>query len=69
MQIMSIKRKQTIDESIQLELNVAELYKIFNQEFQEDAYFWRALSEEEENHANLIKKIGERSKCKNPLIY
>ncbi|MFC1651441.1 rubrerythrin family protein [Candidatus Latescibacterota bacterium] len=48
---------QIIDESVQLELNVAELYKIFNKAFQEDAYFWRALSEEEENHANLIRKV------------
>ena len=55
---MSEELKQIIDESIQLELNVAELYKIFNQTFQEDDYFWWALSKEEENHANLIRKIG-----------
>jgi len=55
---MNKKLKQIIDESVQLELNVAELYKIFNQAFQEDAYFWLKLSEEEENHANLIRKVG-----------
>ena len=58
MQIMNKKLKQIIDESVQLELNVAELYKIFNQAFQEGPYFWWTLSEEEENHANLIRKVG-----------
>ena len=46
-----------IDKSIQLELNVSELYKIFNQAFKEDANFWRTLSEEEENHANILRKV------------
>ncbi|MFC1538304.1 rubrerythrin family protein [Candidatus Latescibacterota bacterium] len=50
--------KQTIDESIQLELNISDLYTIFNQVFREDAYFWWTLSEEEERHAELIRKAG-----------
>ncbi|MFC1551601.1 rubrerythrin family protein [Candidatus Latescibacterota bacterium] len=50
--------KQTIDESINLELNISELYLIFNHAFQEDAYFWWELSEEELNHAELIRKAG-----------
>ena len=58
MQIMNKELKQIIDESVQLELNVTKLYKIFNQAFQEDANFWWTLSEEEENHANLIRKVG-----------
>ncbi|MFC1651148.1 rubrerythrin family protein [Candidatus Latescibacterota bacterium] len=51
--------KHTIDESIQLELNISELYMIFNQAFEEDAYFWCELSEEELNHAELIRKAGK----------
>jgi hypothetical protein len=47
--------KKIIDESILLELNISELYKIFNQAFPEDAYFWWELSEEEEAHAVLIR--------------
>ena len=58
MQIMNKELKQIINESVQLELNVTKLYKIFNQAFQEDANFWWTLSEEEENHANLIRKVG-----------
>ena len=52
------KLRQIVDESIMLELNVAELYKIFNQAFPEDAVFWWKLFEEEENHATLIRKAG-----------
>ncbi|MFC1490940.1 rubrerythrin family protein [Candidatus Latescibacterota bacterium] len=50
--------KQTIDESINLELNISELYLIFNNAFQEDANFWWELSEEELNHAELVRKAG-----------
>ena len=48
---------QLIHESIQLELNVAELYKIFNQAFKKDAVFWFELFIEEENHASLFKDM------------
>ncbi|MFC1551838.1 rubrerythrin family protein [Candidatus Latescibacterota bacterium] len=47
-----------IDESVQLELNVGELYKLFNRTFPEDAPFWDELYEEEQHHANLIRKVG-----------
>ena len=50
---------QLIDESIKLELNVAELYKIFDEAFPEDAYFWSKLLMEEENHAALIRGVAE----------
>ena len=50
--------KQTIDESIQLELNISELYMIFNQAHTEDADFWRKLAEEELNHAEIVRKAG-----------
>ncbi|MFC1539425.1 rubrerythrin family protein [Candidatus Latescibacterota bacterium] len=60
--------KQTIDESIQLELNISELYLIFNQAFREDAYFWWTLIEEEKNHANLIRKVGGLDFLTNEII-
>ncbi|MFC1552728.1 rubrerythrin family protein [Candidatus Latescibacterota bacterium] len=50
---------QIIQESIRLELNVAELYKVFNRVFPEDAYFWWTLFEEEENHAALIEHAAK----------
>ena len=48
-----------IDESIQLELNVSALYKIFHAAFPADADFWWELLIEEENHAALIRSIKE----------
>jgi len=51
--------KQFIEESIRLERNVAELYKVFNRLFPEDAYFWWTMFEEEENHAALIEHAAK----------
>ena len=56
---MNTNLEKIIDGAEQLELNVAELYKIFNHTFQEDANFWFNIILEEENHAYLIRKIGE----------
>ncbi len=50
---------QLIDESIKLELNIAELYNIFDEAFPEDADFWSKLHMEEENHAALIRGVAE----------
>lgn len=47
--------KQFFDETIQLELNVAGLYTIFQRAFPNDAVFWGRLVVEEKNHASLIK--------------
>jgi len=44
-----------IDESIQLELNISELYFLFFEFFPEHAEFWWKLVEEEKNHAALIR--------------
>ncbi|MBT8762374.1 hypothetical protein KFV02_00305 [Desulfohalobiaceae bacterium Ax17] len=44
-----------IDESIQLEHNIAKLYTIFHATFPEDADFWWQLVLEEKNHAALIR--------------
>ena len=56
---MNEELSQLIDESIKLELNVAELYKIFDEAFPEDADFWSKLHMEEENHAALIRGVAE----------
>lgn len=51
----SEKLKQLIDEAIQLELNVADVYLGFHHRFPEDAGFWWRLVIEEKNHAALLK--------------
>lgn len=44
-----------IDESINIELNVADLYLLFKESFPEDADFWWQLSLEEHGHAALLR--------------
>ena len=44
-----------LDESIKLELNVSDLYMIFNRAFAEDADFWWQLALEEKNHGALLQ--------------
>jgi len=44
-----------LDETTQLELNAAELYRIFHVAFPDDADFWWKLHLEEKNHAALIR--------------
>ena len=48
-----------IDESIELELNVADLYLLFYGLFPEDSDFWWKLASEEKNHAALIRSGKE----------
>jgi ferritin len=45
-----------LDESIQLELNLARLYTLFNDHFSEDEDFWWQLSMEERSHAALLQQ-------------
>ncbi len=52
---MNKRLTQLIDESIKLELNVAEIYMVFCNTFPEDSDFWREMTSEEKSHANLIK--------------
>ena len=61
--------EQFFDETIQLELNVAELYTIFQRAFPDDAVFWGRLVVEEKNHASLIKdgKVHFEASDKFPL--
>ena len=56
---MDTEYYRLIDESIQLELLVSELYLVFHSSFPEDASFWWRLVEEERNHAALIKSARE----------
>lgn len=51
------KLRELIDESIALELNMHELYKLFSEAYKEDQDFWWRLSLEEGNHASLIEGI------------
>jgi rubrerythrin len=46
---------QVLEEAIELELNVAELYLFFSYHFPEDNDFWWKLALEEKNHAALLK--------------
>ncbi|MCP4349005.1 MAG: hypothetical protein GY795_26290 [Desulfobacterales bacterium] len=48
-----------VDESIKLELHVANLYSLFEKLFPEDAAFWWKLAFEEKNHAALIRSGKE----------
>jgi ferritin len=45
-----------LDESIQLELNLARLYTLFNDHFADDEDFWWQLSIEERSHAVLLQQ-------------
>lgn len=52
---MDLKLKKLIDESIELEINAAKLYKLYSNLYPEDADFWIELSLEEERHADLLR--------------
>ena len=53
---MQITHQKHLDESIQLELNLATLYTIFNDSFEEDEEFWWELAMEERAHAALLQQ-------------
>ncbi|MFA5585518.1 MAG: hypothetical protein WDA02_03115 [Saccharofermentanales bacterium] len=44
-----------LEMSIELELNISELYKVFYLNFKEDSEFWWKLYIEEINHASILK--------------
>jgi hypothetical protein len=52
---MDEKLSRILDQSVQLELNVAALYLGFSEAFPEDREFWSQLAKEEENHAALLR--------------
>jgi len=52
---MDKELSRILDETIQLELNVADLYLSFAHAFSEDKDFWSHLAVEEKNHAALLR--------------
>jgi hypothetical protein len=54
--IMPLSFQKHLDESIQLELNLATLYTILNDSFPEDEDFWWELAMEERGHASLLQQ-------------
>ena len=52
---MNVLLPEIVDESISLELKLADLYNYFSIVFPEDTDFWQKLCSEEKNHASLIK--------------
>ena len=48
-----------IDEAINLELNVSDLYFLFHKLFPQDKEFWWQLTLEEKNHASLLRSGKE----------
>lgn len=56
---MAEDRKTLLSELIDLELNVAGLYRLFHEQFHNDSAFWWQLSMEEMNHAALLKAVRD----------
>jgi hypothetical protein len=52
---MNKELSRILDETIQLESNVADLYLSFSHAFSEDKDFWSLLAVEERNHAALLR--------------
>ncbi|MDF7809474.1 hypothetical protein P4E94_18675 [Pontiellaceae bacterium B12219] len=50
---------ELIAESIRLELNAAELYRLFSRAYTEHSDFWWQLHLEEKSHASLIRVAGD----------
>ena len=51
--------KLFLKESVEMELNVGEVYQIFSVKFPQDYNFWWKISIEEMNHAALIESIND----------
>lgn len=47
--------EELVEESIRLELNVGELYRIYSEAYPEDNDFWWQLHLEEKSHATLLR--------------
>lgn len=56
---MNDKLPAIIEESINLELNIAMLYKLFSAAYPADKDFWMELFWEEKHHATLIKAMSD----------
>ncbi len=51
---MAGKREELINEAIKAESNMAQLYRVYQETYAEDAEFWGRLVEEEKQHASII---------------
>lgn len=51
--------RQFLKESIEMELNVGDVYQLFSVKFPQDYEFWWKISIEEMNHAALIESIND----------
>jgi len=51
--------KQFLKESIEMELNIGDIYQLFSAKFPQDYSFWWKISIEELNHAALIESIND----------
>jgi len=51
--------KLFLKESVEMELNVGEVYQIFSVKFPQDYNFWWKISMEEMNHAALIESVND----------
>ncbi|MDP8298515.1 MAG: ferritin family protein [Candidatus Tantalella remota] len=51
---MGNKREELLNEAIKAESNMAQLYRVYQEIFTEDAEFWGQLVEEEKQHASII---------------
>lgn len=60
---------ELIDESIRLEQNVAELYKVFSEALPEDNNFWWQLHIEEKSHATLIRAAKDSFSSRGKFPY
>lgn len=56
---MRFEIKEFLDESILLELNMSDLYRHLSIKLPADSEFWWTLSQEEVNHASLIRSIND----------
>ena len=53
--------KELLNEAINLELNIQDLYVFYSKTYSRDHTFWWKLQLEEGNHASLLKAIRKRS--------
>ncbi|MFH1999427.1 MAG: hypothetical protein ABIK28_07085 [Planctomycetota bacterium] len=56
---MDLDYKEVLRLSVELELGMARLYRLFSERFPDDADFWWKLSREEIHHASLLR-TGEK---------
>ncbi len=56
---MQYKIRLFLDESILLEENISDLYRLFSVKYPADSEFWHTISLEEVNHAALIRTIDD----------